>query len=254
MGSDLSPIDASALNRFAWKGLVVAVLIAVIGAIGSFGFLLLQWRTSSVREQASDWRISVLEVQAKKADADLERAKADIADADARAAGAQADATRATERAAALEADAAKAQERITTLEKEAAAKATIADADARAAEAQLALERAKADIADADARAAGAHKTSEAKPSPNLATEKTPALGYAIAARLLDVQDVKRVLRHTGNYSGPINNEPDLDYRQAVIDFQNSRQITVDGLVGAETLVKLKEAWPDYFRPRKAE
>src|ERR1700692_3314078 len=117
MGSDLSPIDPAALNwveywyPILWEGLLVAVLITVIGAIGSIGFLLLQWRTSSIREQLSNRRISVLEFQAKKSDADLERAKADIADADALAAGAQADATRATERAAALEADAAKAHE-----------------------------------------------------------------------------------------------------------------------------------------------
>jgi chromosome segregation ATPase len=183
MGSDLSPIDPAVLNwveywyPIAWEGLLVAVLITVIGAIGSIGFLLLQWRTSSIREQLSNRRISVLEFQAKKSDTDLERAKADIADADALAAGAQADATRATERAAALEADAAKAHERITTLDKEAAAaKATIADADARATGAQLARERAKADIADADARTAGAQ--ADATP----ATERAAVLEADVA------------------------------------------------------------------------
>jgi hypothetical protein len=121
-------------------------LITVIGAVGSIGFLLLQWRASSIREQQSDWRTSVLEVQAKKAAADLLRAKANIVDADARAAGAQAEATHATERASALEADAAKARERTATLEKDAAAaKALVVDADARAAEALLALEKIKA-------------------------------------------------------------------------------------------------------------
>ena len=178
MGSDLSPIDPASLNwveywyPIAWKGLLIAGLITVIGAIGSMGFLLLHWRASSLRELLSDQRISVLEVQAKKAEADLVRAKADIADADARAAGAQADATHATERASALEADAAKARERIATLEKEAAAAtAAIADANGQATEAQLALVRAKADIADADARAAGAQADA------THATEKASAL-----------------------------------------------------------------------------
>ncbi len=164
MGSDLPPIDPSSLNwvrywyPIARKGLLVAGLITVLSAIGSMGFLVLHWRTSSIRELIFDRRISVLEVQAKKAEADLVREKANIADADARAAGADAEAKRATERASAFEADTAKAQERIATLEKEAAAaKAAIADADARAAEAQSALERAKSDRADADARAAGA-------------------------------------------------------------------------------------------------
>jgi hypothetical protein len=162
MGSDLSPIDPATLNwveywyPIAWKGLLVAGLITVIGVIASIGFLLIQWRASSVREQLSDWRISVLEVQAKKADTDLVRAKADIADADTRAAAAQADARLATERASALAADAVSAQERIATLEQEAAAaKAAIADAEARAVDAQSSLVRAKADIADADARTA---------------------------------------------------------------------------------------------------
>jgi hypothetical protein len=85
MGSDLPPIDPSSLNwvrywyPIAWKGLLVAGLITVIGAIGSMGFLVLHWRTSSIRELLSDRRISVLEVQAKKAEADLERAKSDRA-------------------------------------------------------------------------------------------------------------------------------------------------------------------------------
>jgi hypothetical protein len=164
MGSDLSPIDPATLNwveywyPIAWKGLLVAGLITIIGAIASIGFLLIQWRTSNVREQLSDWRISVLELQTKRADADLVRAKADIADADARAAAAQADARHATERASALEADAAQVQELMAALEQEAGvAKAAIADADARAAAAQEALVHAKADIADADARAAAA-------------------------------------------------------------------------------------------------
>ena len=178
MSAGLSQIDPASLNwvehwyPIAWKGLLVAGLITVIGAIGSMGFLLLQWRASGIREQQSDWRISILEVQAKQANADLERAKSDIADADARAAATQVDAIRATERASTLEADAAQAQQHIAALETEAAAaKATTAAANARAAEAQLALERAKSDIVDADARATGARADA------TRATERAAAL-----------------------------------------------------------------------------
>jgi hypothetical protein len=65
-------------------------------------------------------------------------------------------------------------------------------------------------------------------------------------------VQDVKRILRHANFFAGPINGDPTSDYFQAVIDFQNSKHITVDGLVGGETLVKLKETWPEYFEQSK--
>jgi hypothetical protein len=160
MGSDLSsPIDPTLLAwaeywyPIAWKGLLGAGIVTALAACATIAFLLLQWRTSLIREQNSDWRTSVLETQAKRADADLLKAKSDIADADARAAAAQADAARAGERASALEVDAAKARERTAALEKETTeAKAGIAAADARAAEAsqkaaeaQLALEKLKA-------------------------------------------------------------------------------------------------------------
>lgn len=96
MASDLSPIDPAALAwaeywyPIAWKGLLFAGLITAVGACAGIAFLLLQWRTSLIREEQSDWRTSALEVQAKRAEADFERAKADIAGADARAAEANA--------------------------------------------------------------------------------------------------------------------------------------------------------------------
>ena len=96
MASDLSPIDPLLLAwaeywyPVAWKGVLAAGLITAIGACAGIVFLLLQWRTSSVLEQQSEWRTSALEVQAKRADADLAGAKADIASADARAADANA--------------------------------------------------------------------------------------------------------------------------------------------------------------------
>src|SRR5262249_40854634 len=86
-----------------------------------------------------------------------------------------------------------------------------------------------------------------QAKPS-----EKPIVLGYAITNHFIEVQDVKRILRHAKFFAGPINSEPTSDYFQAVIDFQNSKHITVDGLVGGETLVKLKETWPEYFEQSK--
>jgi hypothetical protein len=96
MVSDLSPIDPALLASaeywypIAWKGLLVAGAITAIGACATIGFLLLQWRTSTIREQQSEWRTSALEVQSKRADADLAQAKASISVADARAAEANA--------------------------------------------------------------------------------------------------------------------------------------------------------------------
>lgn len=96
MVSDLSPIDLGLLAwaeywyPLAWKGLLFAAVLTAVGACSGIVFLLLQWRTSEVLEQQSNWRTSALEVQAKRAEADFERAKADIAGADARAAEANA--------------------------------------------------------------------------------------------------------------------------------------------------------------------
>jgi hypothetical protein len=93
-----------------------------------------------------------------------------------------------------------------------------------------------------------GTEANSIAKPT----TEKPVVLGYAITNHFIEVQDVKRILRHANFFAGPINSEPTSDYFQAVIDFQNSKHVTVDGLVGGETLVKLKETWPEYFEQSK--
>jgi hypothetical protein len=90
-----SPVDPAALvwaeywYPLAWKGLLAAGVTTAIGACAGIAFLLLQWRTSTIREQQSDWRTSVLETQAKRAEADLLRAQADIAKANARVAEAE---------------------------------------------------------------------------------------------------------------------------------------------------------------------
>lgn len=92
MVSDLPPIDPALLSwaeywyPVAWKGLLLAGLLTAIAACAGIAFLLLQWRASSILEQQSNWRTSSLEFQARKAEANLARAKADIANADARAA------------------------------------------------------------------------------------------------------------------------------------------------------------------------
>ena len=141
MTSDLPPIDPAALTWIeywypvAWKGLLAGTVIAGITAIG---FVLLLWRASNLRDQYSDWRTSVLEVQAKEAEAGLARAKADLSDADARVADMQVEATRTNEHISSLKADAAKLQERIATLETDAAAaNDAVADAEGRAIKAQ---------------------------------------------------------------------------------------------------------------------
>jgi len=93
------------------------------------------------------------------------------------------------------------------------------------------------------------ADKTTPEASSPTKPTsEKPPVLGYAITNHFIEVRDVKKVLLHAKAFAGPINNEPTPEYFQAVIDFQNSKHITVDGLVGGETFIKLKETWPEYF------
>jgi hypothetical protein len=50
--------------------------------------------------------------------------------------------------------------------------------------------------------------------------------------------------------YAGPINNETDAAYFQAVGEFQRSQNIAQDGLVGPDTLKKLQAAWPEIFDP----
>ena len=90
MSSELSSIDPLALSwveywhPIARKGLLIGCSIAVVAAVVSVRFLLLLWRTSNVRNQLSDWRTSTLQVQARTAEADLLRAKADLSGAEAR--------------------------------------------------------------------------------------------------------------------------------------------------------------------------
>src|SRR3974390_2357489 len=140
MTSDLPSIDPAALTWIehwypvAWKGLLAGTSIAVIAGITAIGFALLLWRATNLRDQHSDWRTSVLEVQAKNAEAGLALAKADLSDADARVAGMRVDATRTNEHISSLKADAAQLQERIATLETDVAtANAAVAAAEARA-------------------------------------------------------------------------------------------------------------------------
>jgi hypothetical protein len=77
--------------------------------------------------------------------------------------------------------------------------------------------------------------------------------LGAAIQNHLITVQDVKRILRHLGKYSGPITDEVNDAYFQAVAEFQISQNIDADGLVGPVTYGKLREAWPDFFLTAKS-
>jgi predicted nucleic acid-binding Zn-ribbon protein len=144
MTSDLPPMDPAALTWIeywypvAWKGLLAGAAITAVAGITTIGFVLLLWRASNLRDQYSDWRTSVLEVQAKNTEAGLARAKADLSDADARVADMQVEATRTNEHISSLKADAAKLQERIATLETDAAAaNDAVADAEGRAIKAQ---------------------------------------------------------------------------------------------------------------------
>jgi hypothetical protein len=73
-----------------------------------------------------------------------------------------------------------------------------------------------------------------------------------AITNHLIEVSDVKRILQHLKMYQGPITNEATPGYFQVVAEFQHSRNIVQDGLVGGETLGKLREAWPEFFEKAK--
>jgi hypothetical protein len=76
------------------------------------------------------------------------------------------------------------------------------------------------------------------------------PSLGSAIRNGLTTVREVKLALRNLGKYAGPIDDEPTTAYFQAVADFQVSQNIEIDGLVGAATYGKLREAVPQFFSP----
>ncbi len=65
-----SPPVAQALLAWAeywypisWKGLLIAGAVTAIGACVTIAFLVLQWRTFSIREMQTEWRRSVLESQ-----------------------------------------------------------------------------------------------------------------------------------------------------------------------------------------------
>jgi hypothetical protein len=75
--------------------------------------------------------------------------------------------------------------------------------------------------------------------------------LGAAIENHVITVSDVKRILRHLGKYSGPINDDVDDAYKQAVAEFQISQNLDADTYVGPDTYRKLREAWPDFFENR---
>jgi hypothetical protein len=62
----------------SWKGVLAGGVITAIGACATIAFLLLQWRTTTIREEQSDWRTTVLEADTAKAKAELGLAQADI--------------------------------------------------------------------------------------------------------------------------------------------------------------------------------
>jgi hypothetical protein len=94
----------------------------------------------------------------------------------------------------------------------------------------------------------------SEQQSTPNVSEQKfkPPDLGQAITHHLIQVSEVKRILQHIGLYNGAIDSEYDAPYFQAVAKFQQTQNITQDGLVGADTYIKLQEAWPEFFGQTK--
>jgi hypothetical protein len=116
--ADLSPVAKGFLDwaeywyPISWKGVLVGGIITAIGACATIAFLLLQWRTTSIREEHTEWRTSSLEAQTAAAKADLGRAQADIANANKAIEQARADTARAV-------AETARANERTADLKLE---------------------------------------------------------------------------------------------------------------------------------------
>lgn len=74
---------------------------------------------------------------------------------------------------------------------------------------------------------------------------------GSTIRIPGISPRDVKAVLAHIGLYKGEINDQDDTPMRQAVMEFQRSKGMPADGMIGAMTAQRLREAWPDYFKDR---
>jgi hypothetical protein len=95
-GADSVPLDPSILDwaeywyPISWKGVLFGGLVTAVGACATIGFLLLQWRTTTIREEQSELRTSSLETQTSQANAALGIAQADIAKAHAQIADANA--------------------------------------------------------------------------------------------------------------------------------------------------------------------
>jgi len=84
-----------------------------------------------------------------------------------------------------------------------------------------------------------------------NIVNKQPPCFGAAITTHLITVHDVKIILKHLKRYEGPMDDQPNDSYCQAVAAFQASQSIDQDGLVGPQTLAKLQAAWPDFFNPK---
>lgn len=85
MASELSPVDLATLAwaehwyPIAWKGLLGASAATIIAACLAAVFLLLQWRTTTIRERQADWRTSTLELQTAQAQRETAAANERIA-------------------------------------------------------------------------------------------------------------------------------------------------------------------------------
>jgi heme/copper-type cytochrome/quinol oxidase subunit 1 len=85
MASELSPLDPALLEwaeywyPIAWKGLLAAGAVTAVAACATIAFLVLQWRTTSIRENQSEWRTSALELQTAEAKRETSAANERIA-------------------------------------------------------------------------------------------------------------------------------------------------------------------------------
>ncbi|MFH1342162.1 MAG: hypothetical protein ABIL01_13330 [Pseudomonadota bacterium] len=97
----------------SWKGVLAGGIITAIGACATIAFLLLQWRTTSLREDHSEWRTSTLELQTAKANEGAAKASAHAAELSVQAEELRKGAAEANAKLGATQADVAKANAEI---------------------------------------------------------------------------------------------------------------------------------------------
>jgi hypothetical protein len=70
--------------------------------------------------------------------------------------------------------------------------------------------------------------------------------LGAAIRDHMITVPQAKGALKFLTYYDGPVNADPELAFRIAVMKFQRAKNLEIDGYLGPKTTLALWEACPE--------